>query len=176
MPNVFFAPLCSLLLGQLSFPGMWSPFGPQASCLAKTRISTLLSSIQSIRWGSERDQTEQKLSLQLKPQIICHNLGNVLAKGQRKQPLNPVASPLAPWSGSSLTPLLVSGQISVFPPSALPSLQHCPHRLNPSPPAAPLTCIGAGTINHSLNQHLTEVMAMSVNKVWGFEREHGSSR
>lgn len=97
-------------------------------------------------WKCEGSGRREKVHAAAKNSNHLSRSGKSIGKGSEKTKFNPVASPMAPWSGSSLTPLLGSGQISVLSLSTLPSLQHCPHHLNRSPSASPLTCTWAGTI------------------------------
>lgn len=140
MSNVFFAPICSLLLGQSLCPGMWSHFVPQASRLAKIPIGTLLPSVWSVRCGSVRDQAgEKKVHAATKNPNHLSRSGKCIGKGSEKTTFNPVASPMAPWSGSSLTPLLGSGEISVLSCqhfllssiALITSIDHRQHLLSP---------------------------------------------
>jgi len=134
-------------LGQPSCPGMWSHFVLKASRLTKIPICTLQSLIWSVRCGSVRDRAgRKKLHAATKNSNHLPRSGKCIGKGSEKTTLNSVASPMAPWSASSLTPLLGSGQISVLSLSTLPSLQHCPHRLNRWLSASPLTWAWAGAI------------------------------
>lgn len=97
-------------------------------------------------WKCEGSGRREKVHAAAKNSNHLSRSGKSIGKGSEKTTFNPVASPMAPWSGSSLTPLLGSGQISVLSLSTLPSLQHCPHHLNRSPSASPLTCTWAGTV------------------------------
>lgn len=166
--NVFFAPTCSLLLGQSSCPGMWSHFVHQASRLAKIPIGTLLSSIRSVARGSVRDQAGgKKCMLQLKTPIVCHDLGNVLAKGQRKQ-LQPSG-----LSHGSLEWLQPHTFVRLWTDFSFVSLNTS---FSPASPSSPQSItVGVSSHlhmgwhrNHSLNQRLRGVTAASVNKVQGF--------
>ena len=81
-------------------------------------------------WKCEGPGRREKVHAATKNPNLLSRSGKCIGKGSEKTTFNPVASPMAPWSGSSLTPLLGSRQITVLSLSTLPSLQHCPHRLN----------------------------------------------
>lgn len=145
---------------------------PQASRLAKIPVGTLLSSAWSVRCGSVRDQAGGgKCILQLKTPIFCHNLGNVLAKGQRKQcsaqwPLHGSLERLQPHTFVRYRTDFKFVSVNTSFSLALPS-------------SAQLIATGISSRlylswhhNHSLHEHLREGMAMSVNKVRGSSREH----
>lgn len=114
-----------MLLGQSPCPGMWSHFVPKASRLVKIPIGTLHSLIWSVRCGSVRDQAGGK-NLHVATKNLNHlpRSRKCIGKGSEKTTFNSVASPIAPWSGSRLTPLLGPGQISALSLSTLTSLQH----------------------------------------------------
>lgn len=79
----------------------------------------------SVRCGSVRDQAGgKKMHVATKNPNHLPRSGKCIGKGSEKTTFNSVASPIAPWSGSRLTPLLGSGWISASSLSTLTSLQH----------------------------------------------------
>lgn len=98
-------------------------------CQDTDRHTGLLNLVSQV-WKCEGPGRREKVHAATENQNHLSLSGKCIGKGSEKTTFNPVASPMAPWSGSSLTPLLGSRQISVLSLSTLPSLQHCPHHLN----------------------------------------------